>query len=112
MLDQLRKILIDYIECRIDSIALEDWLIAHLQAILDSGDPEAIHMANDLDVLFLKLSDDALTDSEFVEQVAALTLKPRVLVEASTETTSGSDSQVWSRDPSRAGPLVVRVARV
>lgn len=107
MLQQLREILGRYVEDTIDVIALEDWLVSHLQAILDSQDEEAIEIANALDVLFLKLNDGFLSDEDFLEQAAALSLRPRTVVLPATSISTASGSETLRRDPNDAERLIL-----
>ena len=45
--------------------SLEAWLMSQLQPILDSGDPEAIYLANELDSHFVELGEGLLSSQRF-----------------------------------------------
>ncbi|MBI1885442.1 MAG: hypothetical protein HYS09_03885 [Chloroflexi bacterium] len=112
MLQQLRDTLRQFLDGTLDRRALEDWLVTHLQAILDSNDQGAVEIANALDVLFLKLNDGFVTDEEFVERAAALSLRPLttlVVAASTTSITTESGSETYRRDPNQIDRLV-RVA--
>ncbi len=47
----------DYLDEKLNSNALEDWIVAHLQVILDSEDERAVNLANEIDVSFVELGE-------------------------------------------------------
>lgn len=53
-----------YLSGRIDLSALEEWLVEHLQGILDSGDTHAIETANRLDALLVERSESLVPDDQ------------------------------------------------
>ena len=55
-----------------DAAALEDWVVAHLQLILDSGDADAISLADELDVSFVELGEGIISPAAFRERLARL----------------------------------------
>ena len=52
--------------------AVETWLLANLQAILDSGDSEAIAAANEVDASLMALSEGLIEADELRERIGAL----------------------------------------
>ena len=56
----------------IDAAALEDWVVAHLQLILDSGDAAAISLADELDVSFVERGESIISPAAFRERLARL----------------------------------------
>lgn len=48
---------------------LESWLIANLQAILDSGDQKTINLANQIDADLVDLSESLVDQTGFDEQL-------------------------------------------
>lgn len=57
-----------------DAAALEDWVVAHLQLILDSGDAAAISLADELDVSLVELGEGIIDSDAFRERLARLEL--------------------------------------
>ena len=55
-----------------DAAALEDWVVAHLQLILDSGDAAAISLADELDVSLVELGEGIVSPAAFLERLARL----------------------------------------
>ena len=53
-----------------DAAALEDWVVAHLQLILDSGDAAAISLADELDVSLVELGEGIISPAAFRERLA------------------------------------------
>lgn len=51
--------------------ALEAWLLANLQAILDTQDENVIAMANDVDASLMALSEGLIDEEELRQRVAA-----------------------------------------
>lgn len=61
-----------YLSGAIDAAALEDWVVAHLQLILDSGDTAAIGLADELDVSLVELGEGIIDAAAFRERLARL----------------------------------------
>ena len=55
-----------------DAAALEDWVVAHLQLILDSGDAAALSLADELDVSLVELGEGIISPAAFRERLARL----------------------------------------
>lgn len=64
-----------YLQGRIAEDELEDWIIGHLQVILDSGDKEAIHIANEVDVSFVELEESIIDRATLRTRLAELTIR-------------------------------------
>jgi hypothetical protein len=107
MLQLLQQAPSNYLSGTVTRTELENWLISHLQAILDSNDEEAIRMGNALDVMFLKLNDEFLTDEEFVEQAATLSLRPHTVVRETSSIRTESGSETYRRDPNNTDRLIL-----
>ena len=61
-----------YLSGATDAAALEDWVVAHLQLILDSGDAAAISLADELDVSLVELGEGIISPAAFRERLARL----------------------------------------
>lgn len=72
MIEDLRKTLAQYAHREIDLDALEDWVVSHLQVILDSHDQESIGIANALDTRFVELGEGLISEDEFFNEAQAL----------------------------------------
>ncbi len=75
MIQELRDILARYINRQLDVYSLEDWVVSHLQAILNSQDQIAIEIANQLDPLFVELGEDLVTEPEVFSEASAMYLR-------------------------------------
>ena len=64
---QLRRRIDRYLEGHSSLQQLEEWLLSHLQQILDSGDATAIEIANKLDADLVELGE-GLTDQGTLQQ--------------------------------------------
>jgi hypothetical protein len=80
MLEQLRAKVAEYLQGSIPLDRLEDWLISHLQTILDSGDEGAIKSADTLDAALVRLHEGLISEAEFFREAEQLALKPSIFV--------------------------------
>ena len=53
-------------------ISFESWLMANLQAILDSGDQELIGLANEMDADIVELREGIIDESAFSDHLESL----------------------------------------
>ncbi len=53
--------------CSLDD--LEDWLLVHLQEILDSGDQKAIQLADNIDAALIQLNEGIIDEATFYDQI-------------------------------------------
>ena len=61
---------IDHCLLRLISLSdFEDWLVAHLQEILDSGEQDAIEMANQIDADFAEYSQGILDEQTIFDNL-------------------------------------------
>lgn len=56
-----------------DADTLEDWVVAHLQLILDAEDAAALRFADGVDVGFVELGEGIIDTAAFRECLAELT---------------------------------------
>ena len=56
-----------------DADTLEDWVVAHLQLILDAEDAAALRLVNGVDVAFVELGEGIIDTAAFRERLAELT---------------------------------------
>jgi hypothetical protein len=68
----LRAALNQYANREIDLAAFEDWLVSHLQLILDSHDSDSIDIANNLDARFIELGEGLIAEQELFNTAQAL----------------------------------------
>ena len=95
---------------------LEEWVIAHLQQILDSREDRAIELANEIDALFIEEDEDLRSRDEVRNEIARL--YSREISTAWTEygvqpTRSSSEHTVrkqWGGQPVITGPRTLQVA--
>ena len=64
-----------YLQGNIAEDELEDWIVGHLQVVLDSGDKEAIHIANEVDASFVELEESIINRTTLRTRLAELTLR-------------------------------------
>ena len=64
-----------YLQGNIAEDELEDWIVGHLQVVIDSGDEEAIHIANEVDVSFVELEESIIDRATLRTRLAELTVK-------------------------------------
>lgn len=69
LLEQIKR----YLVGKIDRQDLERWLLSYLQVILDSGDRDTIHLANQVDGLFVELGEQIISEQAFRESLHNLT---------------------------------------
>ena len=55
-----------------DADTLEDWVVAHLQLILDAEDAAALRLADGVDVAFVELGENIIDTAAFRERLAEL----------------------------------------
>jgi hypothetical protein len=115
MLQQLIDILARYVnETRPDAITLdelEEWLVLHLQAILDSGDEMAVDIVNTLDPSLVELREDLMNEAALF--AAAEAMFRRALVDThplptpELVTTPSSGSDTYRSEANQGGRLVL-----
>jgi len=69
---ELHLRLTEYLTFAISTEMLESWLVSHLQEILDSGDAEAIGIANKVDAALIQLREAILTKQELRKLISDL----------------------------------------
>lgn len=84
----LRAALNQYANREMDLGAFEDWLVGHLQLILDSHDSDSIDIANNLDARFIELGEGLITEQELFNAAQAL-LPPAQTLPVTFAVTSG-----------------------
>ena len=68
ILDQLKKLETEQLTYQ----QLEEWLLSHLQQILDSREEQAINLANELDALFIEEGEGLRSEEEMLRDMALL----------------------------------------
>ena len=61
-----------YLDSSFSDSQLETWVVSNLQRILDSGDAEAIHVANEVDASFVELGEDIIDRPTLIERLRTL----------------------------------------
>jgi len=61
-----------YLTGQCDRKELERWLVEHLQAILDSGNEQAIKLANQVDAALIEIQEGLLTEEALKRRLAGL----------------------------------------
>lgn len=88
MMNNLRRRLAQYANGVGDHYALEDWITANLQSILDSNDAHAIGLVNELQGLVVRIGEGIAEEDELRERVCA------ALDEAETVTIAAAPAKV------------------
>ena len=68
LLDELNK----YLTGGSSGDRLEDWVVGHLQLILDSRDTRAIGIANEIDACFVELGEGIIDLAAFNDRLSGL----------------------------------------
>lgn len=71
MLRELLNRMYGYVIARSTLSDLETWLLSNLQQILDSGDDEAIEVANHLDADLVQLGEGLIDEATFRQRLEA-----------------------------------------
>ena len=80
---------------------LEAWIVLHLQEILDSGEQEAITIADELDGLLIQLSEGLVTEADILATINGILCRRGTVVVATTPVTTMSTNE-------SANPTVTR----
>ena len=67
---------------------LEDWIMLHLQEMLDSGEQEAITIADELDGLLIQLSEGLVTEADILAAIDEILCRRGTVVVATTPVTT------------------------
>src|SRR5438309_1037730 len=70
----------------------EDWIVVHMQDVLDSGDQRAIELAETIDALLIELHERLFGEEDFRARLAGLLQEPTAVTGSATITTT----EVWS----------------
>ena len=68
LLDSVNRYLIGVLSAH----DLEGWVVANLQRVMDSGDPKAIRIANEIDALFVELGEGIINLDTLRDQLGNL----------------------------------------
>ena len=69
MRNEFASILSKFLDSSVSLIEMQEWLLAHLQAILDSGDIIAIDAANEIDADLMSLGGDVIDEATFIRHL-------------------------------------------
>lgn len=99
MLREILQHIRDYINGLSSLQALEEWLLANLQQVLDSGDNDAIRIANELDAGIVELGENLIDESalrdnllRIIELHDSIILPSPVTADSATKVTSISET--------------------
>lgn len=93
MLEQILKAITEYANSG-RSEDLREWLVDHVQAVLDSQNPRAIDLVNEWEAAFARLSENLITEAELfdrataVSRIAKIDIRPLPITVHSNSTTS------------------------
>jgi len=79
MADQLMARMEEYLRGKMSLDDLSRWLVVNLQFVLDSGDREAILLANAIDVGLIGLSEGLMTRDEFDDKLRSLAREQKTI---------------------------------
>ena len=68
----LVQVLVQYLSGARSTPELEEWLIGNLQGLLDSGDNGAIELANQVDALFVEMSEGLISEGQLRESISTI----------------------------------------
>ena len=69
-----------YVKGRANAEALEQWLLAHYQLILDSGERDAINLCNEINALFIELGEDVISREELDLTIRMILLREELTI--------------------------------
>jgi len=72
MVQEVRENMARFANGELSAAALEECLVANLQVVLDSNDEGAIAVVNELDTLFVRLSEGLVTENDIFDTVTAM----------------------------------------
>jgi hypothetical protein len=108
MLSELLRQINSYLVTDSTLTELEDWLINHLQSILDSGDQNAMEIANQLDADLVELSEDLIDISTFNNRLQRYIFNAQTIYTEYSFTVSDDAeifTEITSATPVREGVL-------
>ncbi|MEW6141848.1 MAG: hypothetical protein AB1597_01655 [Chloroflexota bacterium] len=107
MLSELLK----QIECTLNGeislSALEDWLVSHLQSILDSGDAQAIEIANGIDADLIEYRERILDIEEILNRLQAFLARGSTIVVEFGDVPTSKTLTASQDIPVRTKPIVI-----
>lgn len=71
MLQRLLRYVSDFLAGRSTRTDLERWLLANLQALIESGDQNVVALANEIDADLIALNERLIDTTTFVERLQA-----------------------------------------
>ncbi|PIU54908.1 MAG: hypothetical protein COS88_06120, partial [Chloroflexi bacterium CG07_land_8_20_14_0_80_51_10] len=88
MRQELRQQILLYLNGHCTLRYLESWVLSNLQRILDSGDEEAIEMANLIDADLVELGEGLVDEKTLLEHLESLLSRYETIPLASSQTES------------------------
>jgi len=68
--DQILQIFRDYLSGKMRLSNLEDWILSHIQGILNSGDQEAIAMIDQVDAFLIEIGVGVASEKDILNAIS------------------------------------------
>lgn len=99
----LVQVLVQYLSGGRSTSELEEWLVSNLQDFLDSGDSDAIEIANQVDALLVEMSEGLISESQLRDSI--LTILARRGTQLAHDSSASTNAVIFS-DPIVLTPSV------
>lgn len=99
----LLQTLVQYLGGSRSTSELEEWLVGNLQGFLDSEDKSAIELANQIDALFVELSEGLISEGQLRDSISRIVASHETPL---ANNSSASTNTFLFPDPIRLAPSV------
>lgn len=103
-MDQIISMLTQYRKREISIASLEDWMVSHLQAVLDSGDHGASAIADEVIALIVELGEGIVAEDEIRSRITAIIREREILVDERPIITELDGAQIVVRYTTSSDP--------
>lgn len=86
----LVQVLVQYLSRARSTPELEEWLVSNLQGFLDSGDRDAIEIANQVDALLVELSEGLISEIQLRDGISTIIARRRHQLAADSSASANS----------------------
>jgi len=95
--------LVQYLGGSRSTSELEEWLVGNLQGFLDSGDNGAIELANQIDALFVEMSEELISEGQLRDSISKILALNKTPLASNS---SASTNTVFFPEPIHLAPSV------
>ena len=78
--EEILQVFRDYVFGKVRLLDLEDWVLSHIQGILDSGDQEAIAMIDRVDALLIEIGAGVASEEELLNAISGFLSDAETLI--------------------------------